>query len=77
MLSRLFIHIAIFYETRRRFVRGHLDRRVVVGGANDEIHFGNNAPFIGPVMMRERAARRFDDANSFGRNLSRLGVNIR
>ena len=76
-VEQTLIHIAIFNETRCSFMCGHLNWRVVVGGANDEINFGHNAPFIGPVVMRERAARCFDDADSFRWSLSRLGVNIR
>ena len=45
-------HIPILDETRRRLLRGHLDRRVVVGGAHDEIRLGHAPQFIGPVVMR-------------------------
>ena len=76
-VKQTFIHDAVFDETRRRLVRGHLDRGIVVGGANDEIHFGYKSPLIGPVMMRERAARRLNDADPLRWNLSRLRVNIR
>lgn len=65
-------HLPILDQAGRCFVRGHLDPRVVVGGADNEIRFGHDAPFIGPVMMRESAARRFDKAGPLGRNPSRL-----
>ena len=77
MLSKTFRHLAFLNEIRRRLVRGHLDRRVIVGGADDQICPGHNAALIGPVVMRESPARRLDNSNSFGRNLRWLGVNVR
>src|SRR3990172_7223421 len=74
-VEQAFSYVAIFDETLRRFLGGHLNRRVVVSGAYDEIRFGHDPPFIGPVMMRESPARRFDNAHTLRRNLSRLWLN--
>ncbi len=66
MLSKPSVTLPSLMRMRRCLVRGHLDRRIVVGGADDEIRLGHDAPLIGPVVMRESPTRRFDDANSFG-----------
>ena len=39
--------------------------RIVVGGADDQVDLGQDAALVGPVVMRERAARRFDTADPF------------
>src|SRR5215208_5622482 len=62
-------HFAVLNEMGRRLVRGHLDRRVVVCGADDEICPGNDAALVSPVVMRESTARRLDDSDPFRRDL--------
>ena len=76
-VEQTFCDLASLIRLARRLVSGHLDWRVVVGSADDEICPGHDAALIGPVMMRESAARGFDDANPFGWDLSWSRVNIR
>src|SRR5512133_1313872 len=76
-VEKTFIYLAFFNEIPRRLLGGHLNWRVIVGGTDDEIRLGYNAALIGPVVMRESPARRFDNSDSFVRNLRRLGMNVR
>ena len=76
-VQQSFGHLAFLDQTRRGLVRGHLNRRIIIGRTDDEIRLGHDAALIGPVMVREGAARRLDNSNSFSGNLSRFGVNVR
>ena len=76
-VEQTFGDIAVFNQTRRRLLGGHLDRCVVVGRANDEIRFGHNTPLIGPVVMRESRARCFDNTDSLRWGLGRFPVDVR
>ena len=69
-------YLAILDQIQRRFVGGHLDRCVIICCAHDQVRPGHQAALIGPVVMRERPARRFDDANPLGWNHHRLRVDI-
>jgi hypothetical protein len=56
-VEQTFCHLAFLDEMGRCLVSGHLDRRVIIGSAGDEIRLRHDAAFIGPVVMRERAGR--------------------
>ena len=68
---------ALLDQTAGRFINGHAHGRVIIGGAHDEIHLGHHAALIGPVMMRQGAARRLDTAHAFGRLLGGNDMEIR
>jgi hypothetical protein len=70
-------HFSFLDEACRGLMRGHLDRRIVVGGAHDEIRLGHNAALIGPVVMGKSPARRFDNSDALGWSLRRPGVHVR
>ena len=57
-VEQTFVDLATFDEILRGFLGGHLDRRVVIGGAHDQVDLGEQTLFIRPVVMRERTAVR-------------------
>ena len=59
-----------------RLLDRHTDRSVIVGRAHDQVDFGQHSALVGPVMMGERAARRFHDSNALAWRLRWHGVEI-
>jgi len=56
-------HIAIFDKMLGRFFDGQVDRGVVVGGGDNQVSIGDNAPLIGKIVMDQGATWGLDDAN--------------
>ena len=59
-----------------RFLDGHAHRGIVVGRADDQVHFGQHAALICPIVMCQRAARGLDNAHAFGWLFGGDGVEV-
>ena len=67
--------VALYVHFRDLLYR-KIDRLVVVGRCHDEIGLGDAAVVVRPVMMDQRAPRRFDGADALARGLFGLDPEI-
>ena len=64
-------YIAVLYQLLCRFFDRHADSRRIIDGRNDQVHFGYNAVFVGLIMVNQRAARGFHNADALFRRRRR------
>ncbi len=75
-VERLPGYFAVLYEVPRHTVHAHIDRRQVVGCADDQVRPGDEPVFISGIVVNERAARSFDATHSAARFWDNIASNL-